>query len=533
MLSVLLKGGKMTQIERLLYESSLISDAFKKMMWKTGQISLDAIYSAPKLAELHEDIFPQLVDLFLSFSKLKIRIKNFDRKSFNFILIFKETALWEIKRVLEKMPKYATVLGAFKITDETIKTYEKEIDDNNKKKIQEYLKNHPNKDPKEILEEMENEIENIRPYKVHEVNFTYLDLFRKYMHNWRNYFSALIKETLYEIEENERIESEKKALLYTTIEEEELYFDSRRKTLPKSDEIWDLLSKHIKLKLDVNPTNEDAQNFFSDKSCFFLFSATRLEQRTEYSQKINGLQYKLKIENNKLTITENRKKYFALTSQKIEAIRNILKNMLIESYSVKEQDSFDENPKQFILYKPKKEEICQAIIASKNISTLRFLEEIIIKDKLDPNYAPYCETIKKITTLMSSSKINALLADFIAEQAKNPNFITRILNWLMTRGEIKKINGKDNKEKAQIKSLARVFTQSQEANTSIIETTVNILRSSGKEREIGKILMADTNTNEKVFQLLRLAPAISGKSRAYICQNNASKEEFLKLIKNS
>lgn len=533
MLSVLLKGGKMTQIERLLYESSLISDAFKKMMWKTGQISLDAIYSAPKLAELHEDIFPQLVDLFLSFSKLKIRIKNFDRKSFNFILIFKETALWEIKRVLEKMPKYATVLGAFKITDETIKTYEKEIDDNNKKKIQEYLKNHPNKDPKEILEEMENEIENIRPYKVHEVNFTYLDLFRKYMHNWRNYFSALIKETLYEIEENERIESEKKALLYTTIEEEELYFDSRRKTLPKSDEIWDLLSKHIKLKLDVNPTNEDAQNFFSDKSCFFLFSATRLEQQTEYSQKINGLQYKLKIENNKLTITENRKKYFALTSQKIEAIRNILKNMLIESYSVKEQDSFDENPKQFILYKPKKEEICQAIIASKNISTLRFLEEIIIKDKLDPNYAPYCETIKKITTLMSSSKINALLADFIAEQAKNPNFITRILNWLMTRGEIKKINGKDNKEKAQIKSLARVFTQSQEANTSIIETTVNILRSSGKEREIGKILMADTNTNEKVFQLLRLAPAISGKSRAYICQNNASKEEFLKLIKNS
>ena len=90
----------MTQIERLLYESSLISDAFKKMMWKTGQISLDAIYSAPKLAELHEDIFPQLIDLFLNFSKLKIRIKNFDRKSFNFVLIFKETALWEIKRVL-------------------------------------------------------------------------------------------------------------------------------------------------------------------------------------------------------------------------------------------------------------------------------------------------------------------------------------------------------------------------------------------------------------------------------------------------
>ena len=60
----------MTQIERILYESSLISDAFKKMMWKTGQISLDAIYSAPKLAELHEDIFPQLVDQFLNFSRI-------------------------------------------------------------------------------------------------------------------------------------------------------------------------------------------------------------------------------------------------------------------------------------------------------------------------------------------------------------------------------------------------------------------------------------------------------------------------------
>ena len=430
------------------------------------------------------------------------------------------------------MPKYSTVLGSFKITEDTIRTYEKEIDDNNKKKIQEYLKTHPNKEAKEIIEEMENEIENIRPYKVHEVTFTYLDLFRKYMHNWHNYFSSLIKETLYEIEESERIESEKKALLYTTIEDEKLYFDSRRKTLPKSDEIWDLLSKHIKLKLDVAPTNEDAQNFFSDKSCFFLFSATRLEQQTEYSQKLNGMQYKLKIENNKLTITENRKKYFALTSQKIEFIRNILKNMLIESYSVKEQDSFDENPKQFILYKPKKEEICQSIIASKNVSTLRFLEEIIIKDKLDPNYAAYCETIKKITTLISSAKINTLLADFIAEQTKNASFITRILNWLVTRRELKIINGKNNNEKAQIKNLARVFTQSSETNTSVIETTVNILRSSGKEKEISKILLSSAGTNEKVFQLLRLVPAISGKSRAYICQNNTSKEEFLKLIKN-
>ena len=244
------------------------------------------------------------------------------------------------------------------------------------------------------------------------------------------------------------------------------------------------------------------------------------------------MQYKLKIENNKLTITENRKKYFALTSQKIEFIRNILKNMLIESYSVKEQDSFDENPKQFILYKPKKEEICQSIIASKNVSTLRFLEEIIIKDKLDPNYAAYCETIKKITTLISSAKINTLLADFIAEQTKNASFITRILNWLVTRRELKIINGKNNNEKAQIKNLARVFTQSSETNTSVIETTVNILRSSGKEKEISKILLSSAGTNEKVFQLLRLVPAISGKSRAYICQNNTSKEEFLKLIKN-
>ncbi|MBQ1999701.1 MAG: hypothetical protein II220_09515, partial [Spirochaetales bacterium] len=157
---------------------------------------------------------------------------------------------------------------------------------------------------------------------------------------------------------------------------------------------------------------------------------------------------------------------------------------------------------------------------------------IIIKDKLDPNYAAYCETIKKITTLISSAKINTLLADFIAEQTKNASFITRILNWLVTRRELKIINGKNNNEKAQIKNLARVFTQSSETNTSVIETTVNILRSSGKEKEISKILLSSAGTNEKVFQLLRLVPAISGKSRAYICQNNESKEEFLKLIKN-
>lgn len=523
----------MTQIEKLLYESSLVSDAFKKMMWKTGQISLDAIYSAPKLAELHEEVFPNLVDQFLNFSKMKIRIKNFDRKSFNFILIFKETAVYEIQRLLEKMPKYSSILGNFKITKEILDTYEKEIDDNNKKKIQEYLKAHPNKDAKTIIDEMETDLDNIKPYQVHEVNFSYLDLFRKYMHDWHNYFLSLITSSISEAEEQERIEAEKKALLYSTIENEKLYFDTKHKTFPKSDEIWDLLAKHVKLKMNVAATKEDAVNFFSDKSCFFLFSAVKLAQQTECTQTINGLSYNLKVQDNKLTITENKKKYFVLTPKKINTIRNILKNMLIESYSIREQDSFEESPKQFILYKPKKEEICQTIIASKNISLLRFLEEIIIKDKLDPNYTPYSETIKKITTLISSSKINTLLTDFINEQTKKANFITRIFNWLLTRREIKNINGKGNNEKVQINNLSKVFAPSVEANTSVLETTVNILRSAGKDKEISKILMSNANTNEKVFQLLRLSSAISGKSRAYICLNNSSKEEFLKLMKNT
>jgi hypothetical protein len=521
----------MTQIERILYESSLISDAFKKMMWKTGQISLDAIYSAPKLAELHEDIFPQLVDQFLNFSRIKIRIKNFERKSFNIVLVFKETALWEIQKLLEKLPKYTTVLGSFKITKETLDTYEREINDNNKKKIQEYIKSHPNKDAKTIIDEMETEIENIKPYKVHEVDLSYLDLFRKYMHDWRNYFLSLIKSTISETEEQERIAAEKKALLYTTIEDEKLYFDTKRKTFPKSDEIWDLLSKHIKLKMNVPTTREDAANFFADKSCFFLFSAVKLPQQTEYSQTINGLRYTLRVDNNKLYVTENNKKHFPLTSKKIDSIRNALKNMLIESFSVREQELFDEVPTQYILYKPKKEEICQTIISSKNISALRFLEEIIIKDKLDPNYAVYCETIKKITTLISSSKINALLTGFIDEQNKNASFITRILNWILTRKEVKNITGKGNSEKAQITNLSRVFTPAAEANTSVIETAVNILRSSGKDREISKILMSNATNSEKVFQILRLSTAISGKSRAYICLNNESKEEFLKMLK--
>lgn len=523
----------MTQIERLLYESTLISDAFKKMMWKNGQISLDAIYSAPKLAELHEDIFPNLVDPFLNFCRMKIRIKNFDRKSFNFILILKETAIYEIQKLLEKNPKYISILGSFSITKEILDTYEKEIDDNNKKKIQEYLKANPNKDAKSIIDEMETTLENTKPYQVHEVDFSYLDLFRKYMHDWHNYFLSLIASTISETEEQERIEAEKKALLYKAIEEETFYFDIKRKTFPKSDEIWDLLTKYIKLKMDVVATKEDAINFFSDKSCFFLFSATKLEQQTEYAKTVNGLSYNLQVQNNKLSVTENDKKYFILTPRKIDAIRNILKNMLIESYSIREQDSFEESPKQYILYKPKKEEICQAVIASKDISLLRFLEEIIIKDKQDQNHASYSEAIKRITTLMSSSKIDTLLTGFINEQTKNANFIIRLLNQLFTRREIKNMSGKEKKEKVQINNLSKIFTPSAETSTSVIETAANILLSSGKDKEINTILISDANTNEKVFQLLRLSPAISGKSRAYICLNNSSKEEFLKLMKTT
>lgn len=523
----------MTQIEKLLYESDLVSDAFKKMMWKTGQISLDAIFSAPKLAELHEDVFPNLVDQFLSFCKMKIRIKNFDRKSFNFILIFKETAIYEIQRVLEKLPKYASVLGSFQITKETIDTYEKEVDDNNKKKIQEYLKANPNKDAKSIIEEMENSLENTKPYEVHDVHFSYLDLFRKYMHNWHNYFLSIITTTISETEEQERIEAEKKALLYRTIEDETLYFDIKHKTFPKSDEIWDLLAKHVKQKMNVAATKEDAINFFSDKSCFFLFSAAKLEQQTECTKTVSGLSYKLRVQNDTLSVTENNREYFILTSKKIDAIRTALKNMLLETYSVREQSSFEESPKQYILYKPKKEEICQTIIASKNISLLSFLEEIINGDKLDPNYTSYSDAIRRITTLISDSKINTLLTDFIKEQTKNANFITRILSQIFTRREVKNMSNKGKKEKAQISNLSKVFTPSIETSTSVLETTANILHSAGKDKEISKILLSDTNTNEKVFQLLRLSSAISGKSRAYICQNKSSKEEFLKLMKTT
>ena len=105
------------------------------------------------------------------------------------------------------------------------------------------------------------------------------------------------------------------------------------------------------------------------------------------------------------------------------------------------------------------------------------------------------------------------------------------MNWLFTRKEIKNITGKGNNDKVQINNLSKVFTPTAEANTSIIETAVNILRSSGKDKEISKILISNANTNEKVFQLLRLSTAISGKSRAYICLNNASKEEFLNMLK--
>ena len=134
---------------------------------------------------------------------------------------------------------------------------------------------------------------------------------------------------------------------------------------------------------------------------------------------------------------------------------------------------------------------------------------------------------------MSSSKIDTLLTGFINEQTKNANFIIRLLNQLFTRREIKNMSGKEKKEKVQINNLSKIFTPSAETSTSVIETAANILLSSGKDKEINTILISDANTNEKVFQLLRLSPAISGKSRAYICLNNSSKEEFLKLMKTT
>ena len=83
----------MLKIEDLLLGTDMLSVVFRDTLLKIGQLSTDYIFSTSDVASLRVDIIPKIIIPIIQFTDVKIRIKDFNRLSFNVVFLLKDSSL--------------------------------------------------------------------------------------------------------------------------------------------------------------------------------------------------------------------------------------------------------------------------------------------------------------------------------------------------------------------------------------------------------------------------------------------------------
>ena len=141
----------MLKLEDLFYGSDLVANVFKKSLLKIGQFSTDYIFSINDLNALHGEIFQKLIDPLMQFCDCKIRIKDFNKLTFNYIFILKDASLRGCMRFLEARRKreeeealqtnsQVLPVSEIGVTRATLEKYSEEIDRDNYTKVLEFVK---------------------------------------------------------------------------------------------------------------------------------------------------------------------------------------------------------------------------------------------------------------------------------------------------------------------------------------------------------------------------------------------------------
>ena len=152
----------MLKLEDLFYGSDLVANVFKKSLLKIGQFSTDYIFSVSDLNALHGEVFQRLIDPLMQFSDCKIRIKDFNKLSFNYIFLLKEASLRGCMRFLDARRKREEAddnneslphmeMPEIGITRATLEKYVEEIDRDNYVKVLEFVKRNAKLDSATIM----------------------------------------------------------------------------------------------------------------------------------------------------------------------------------------------------------------------------------------------------------------------------------------------------------------------------------------------------------------------------------------------
>jgi hypothetical protein len=532
----------MLKLEDLFYGSDLVANIFKKSLLKIGQYSTDYIFSINELSSLHTEVFQRLIDPLMQFSDCKIRIKDFNKLSFNYIFLLKDASLRGCMRFLEARKRReeeacenenipSMPITEITVTRAMLEKYAEEIDRDNYAKILEFVKKNAKLDSQTVMKMVEAGTAKQHPFSHHKINMVASEILTRYVPNWRAYLQTLVDKAFGEVAAEKEMRDRKREEIGLVLETAKGYM--KGKAIPKLMELRQRLLLDLSAAGKTDVTKEDVDKFLLNKNEFQIFQVTKKPVDKKFYGTFDGEAYHIDISdlsNDK--ITENSENVFALNEKKINFLRSKIKSMISPEISVEVRNKYENYNNVYVLYKKKRSEIFDSIVDRRDLEGLKLVLAILDLDIKDPLVKTYYGPVENLKESIEQVQIDEMLLDFIKTQKENVGFFAKLFGMFFSSSKENELKNSVLKEKTKIASVTRSltsvnFSDSAGNHQTPVQSAIGILKAAGHDDDIRLILRMPVDNSEKVARILRLSQDIGNTNKAYIGKSERTKAEFL------
>ncbi|MBO5288187.1 MAG: hypothetical protein J6B11_02205 [Spirochaetales bacterium] len=532
----------MLKLEDLFYGSDLVANVFKKSLLKIGQFSTDYIFSVSDLNALHGEVFQRLIDPLMQFSDCKIRIKDFNKLSFNYIFLLKEASLRGCMRFLDARRKREEAddnneslphmeMPEIGITRATLEKYVEEIDRDNYVKVLEFVKRNAKLDSATIMKMVDAGVTKQHPFIHNKINILTSEMLNRYVPNWHPYLQKLIDKAFEEVASEKEARERKREELGLILETGKGYM--KGKAIPKLMELRQRLLLDLSAAGKAEVAKEDVDKFLLNKNEFQIFQVTKKAVDKKFYGTFEGEAYHIDISDfPNIKITENSEDVFTLNEKKINFLRSKLKTMISPEITVEMKSKYENYNNVYVLYKKKRTEIFDTIIEQRDPEGLKLILAILDLDIKDPLVKTYYAPVEKLQSSIEQVKIDEMLLDFVQSQKDNVGFFAKLFGMFFSSSKENDLKNSVLKEKTKIaavtKSLTSVsFSDSLANHQTPVQSAIGILKAANHDDDIRDILRMSIDNSEKVARILKLSQDIGNTNKAYIGKSEKTKAEFL------
>ena len=532
----------MLKLEDLFYGSDLVANVFKKSLLKIGQFSTDYIFSINDLNALHGEIFQKLIDPLMQFCDCKIRIKDFNKLTFNYIFILKDASLRGCMRFLDARRKreeeealqtntQVLPVSEIGVTRATLEKYSEEIDRDNYIKVLDFVKKNAKLDSATIMKMIDAGVAKQHPFINNKINILANEMLNRYIPNWHSYLQDLLDKAFGELASEKETREKKREELQLVLEAGKGYM--KNKSIPKLIELRQQLLLDLASAGKNDVSKEDVDKFLLNKNEFQIFQVNKTETEKNFYGTFEGEAYHIDISNpGNIKITENSEDVFTINEKKINFLKGKLKNMVCPAISVEVKNKYESYNNVYVLYKKKRTEIFDTIVEQRNLENLKLVLAILDLDIKDPLVKTYYAPVEKLQTSIEQVRINEMLLDFVKTQKANIGFFAKLFGMFFSSSKENDLKNSVLKEKTKIaavtKSLTAVnFSDSGDNHQTPAQSAIGILKAANHDADIQRILKMPISNSEKVASILKLSQDIGNTNKAYISKSERTKAEFL------